>query len=460
MEHFKNNYNIKLNYGKSINALLTKKKLGQFDDKYNANIIFNPYSPEKVQIQIFYNPGSFLYEKLEFLDKKNIDLISGISIYDTREQSPHVSLDLSECKFLNLKDDDCIWENGFRFVIVDIDSIKIKEVYKSADENYAIFTLHENAISPIDLQYEYVAFDYYNPEKFEAKNIQDFLSFGHFRFRLEFDFYLTYFYKDKINIKSVPRLKIRSQSYQNDDISHEEIINYTNILCLLLSLYYNREIAFFHAKIFQPENVLTFIKHINIPTDISIPKPFNEKYNSFYDFVYDCDYSKIESEFLTLSNIVSKLILSSRLDGVSEFMILYNILEIIRNFYLSKKIIMPVKENISFKTNRKIANKIIRSKLSEISEIIHDDEKDNFILTIDNKVEFIKRKSMSNQFKSLFVNLKIDLKNNYGINFKEIIKMRDKIYHGSIDISELANISDTNEILRRLIKNLTISIIK
>lgn len=136
-------------------------------------------------------------------------------------------------------------------------------------------------------------------------------------------------------------------------------------------------------------------------------------------------------------------------------MILYNILEQIRvQYILEKKIelekagdppkLNKVTQEYEFKESRTQVDKNIRAALEKVSEIIIDDQKEDFKTEISHKVKNIKLMSMANQFISLFnyTNINPSICN---LDFDEIRLMRNKIFHGNpiedLEIEYLEKIS-------------------
>ena len=142
-------------------------------------------------------------------------------------------------------------------------------------------------------------------------------------------------------------------------------------------------------------------------------------------------------EFAT--KIVDRYNFALKTEGESRFMILYNVLEQIRNEYIlngkidhekvagkSKKVI----EEYKFKTSKTKTDKIIKDKLYELIEIIDDEHKQLFEAEISQKLKPIKVFSMINQFKSLFDHINISPEE-FGLDFLKIKAMRDIIFHGN-----------------------------
>jgi hypothetical protein len=420
MGSYKNNYRFKLDYHEKLISINADSTYRSFQENYNGNIIYNLYKSEFVQIQIFYKAGDYLFDKMEYLQENDINIIDGISIYEPQYAHPSTNINLKESTLISLKDDGGYWENGFQYIIIEIDRIKIQDKYTSGNDNYAVVTLHENALAPIHSEYKYEMFEYDYPNKFEAINNREFINFGDIMFRLEFDFRPTYFYKGKFKIKFIPKIKIRKPNYSSIELSQNAIIKHIDAICILLSFYYNRQIDYFHCIINEPNNILTFVKYLDFSSDFTKPIDFTDDNNTLDSLINEADFEKVCNHFELITNIVFKLIFSSRLDTISEFMILYNIIEIIRNHYLTLKQISKVKENYTFNHKRSQVNETIRLKLSEIAEMINENQKESFIKSIDNQIVSLKRMNQRDQFNSLFEHLKIATISKYKLDFNEI----------------------------------------
>jgi len=137
-------------------------------------------------------------------------------------------------------------------------------------------------------------------------------------------------------------------------------------------------------------------------------------------------------------------------------MILYNILEQIRNEYiLSGKIeidkdgkipnIKKVFEKYSFSETEGKTDKFIKDALSTITSIVSDEHKELFTSEIQYKINPVKLISMTNQFKSLFEFIKIEPET-FSLDFVKLKSLRDAIFHGH-------PISENKPLLERVNEN-------
>ena len=329
MTEVKLHYPIVFDFGES-NKLIVKTD-DIFKEHFNSNIIFNYYRPGRVKIQIFYKQN-YLFDNLKILLNNNIDLLSGISVAKNKFGQPGSNIDFTDSKLLDFNDGGGHWENGFKFVILEIDKISVVENFKIGIDG-GEFYLCENAMLPLGMNYKVEAFHFDKPNKFEAKNEFDgFYNFGEIKFKLEFQFEETMYTKFKTTFRRIPILTVDD----NEKLDSNSIIQYANILCILLSFYYDRNINFFRAQIRQPEDTITFIRQISYQINDDMDFPLLKKYKSFVEFISICNYKSTSANYEFLEVLISKFIISKNFDIESEFMILYGLLEKIRNYFLNK----------------------------------------------------------------------------------------------------------------------------
>jgi len=152
--------------------------------------------------------------------------------------------------------------------------------------------------------------------------------------------------------------------------------------------------------------------------------------------------------------LIDRFNFSFQIYGEAKFMILYNVLEQLRNHYILKSFIETekaahppklksvVEEYRFVAKSKKEINDYIKSLVQKIVEIVHDDDKEMFNEEIMNKVNLIKLSSMKNQFKSLFRHLSID-PSAYDLDFEKLLSLRNSIFHGR-------PIKENNEYLKEI----------
>jgi hypothetical protein len=154
-----------------------------------------------------------------------------------------------------------------------------------------------------------------------------------------------------------------------------------------------------------------------------------------------------------LMRIIDRYNYALKTDGESKFMVLYSILEQVRNEYiLSGKIekdkagitpnLKKVKEEFSFKIRSKDVDSAIKEILSKIADIVSDEQREQFLQELPSKIGSIKLLTMTNQFKSLFEYLNISPEA-FGLDFRKLLALRNSIFHGRpvSDVQYLAEIN-------------------
>jgi len=141
-----------------------------------------------------------------------------------------------------------------------------------------------------------------------------------------------------------------------------------------------------------------------------------------------------------VSKLVERFNYALKVGNETKFMILYNILEQLRNHYILTGQIErdkagnppnpnKVRDEYKFVHGVDKTNNFIKKILKQITEIVAPEDKATFESEIPNKVPDIKLMSMSNQFDSYFKFANVDPKK-YDLDFEELKGLRNKIFHG------------------------------
>jgi hypothetical protein len=248
-----------------------------------------------------------------------------------------------------------------------------------------------------------------------------------------------------------------------NNLSETEIINRGDLVCTLMSFYWQKTIDFFiaHVRVNNNANYRTKIryKYSNHYVDDSYEFSLKTRYATVYEFVDSLDYTKVTEYKALLEEITPRIIKSKIVDEISEFMLLYNVIEKIRTHCIEYPIgdsRLEIKEEFSFtQTGRSLYNSI-NSKLKEIVEIISPDDRDEFLAKTSGKVNFIKKTGLKDQFDSLTKYLGID-EQTYDLDFTKLIQIRNNIYHGK-QPDEV--IKPYNDKMRLLIDDLVLKLLQ
>ncbi|PTS90285.1 hypothetical protein DBR27_21815, partial [Flavobacterium sp. HMWF030] len=153
-----------------------------------------------------------------------------------------------------------------------------------------------------------------------------------------------------------------------------------------------------------------------------------------------------------------RLLRIKHLDDISAFMVLYNIVEKFRNYFLNEPLdgsAFTVKEEYVFTGSEGSINRFIKKKIKEIGEIVADADKQEFDSKAFEKVSFIKKTGLIDQFEGFIKYLNLD-PDDYDVEFGQLIKARNLIYHGNPPDRDL---SLCNKELKALVYDITLAII-
>ncbi len=402
---------------------------------YDSRLIYNQRNPEHLILTIFYKQSDFLFEKFELLKKNGINILSLIKpkINTHHWEHPDI-LDFTHSAIIEIQESS-YWEHNKKPVVITIDNTDI--LLNGGYSGDARFKLTENVFQHLD---EYIIYGDLGGHRWENKFIEKDGNretiFGPINFILSFEHsYEQKYSKQNINILRDAYLTITDSTKKLTD---KELVQIGESLCLLMSFYWSKPIDYFIAiiRVNDIENYRTreILKYSNHFIDNSQAFLFKEKFETLYDFVGSVDYGKFITNSDILSEIIPRIFKTKNIDEISAFMVLYNIIEKIRNYYLTTTFSgkqFVIKEEFDFKIGKKKTNEYIKNKIKEIKEIVADSEVEEFENKASDKVTFIRKTGLKDQFDSLLTYLELEPKS-YDIDFVNLIKIRNNIYHGKL----------------------------
>lgn len=117
-------------------------------------------------------------------------------------------------------------------------------------------------------------------------------------------------------------------------------------------------------------------------------------YPTLYEFAQSVNFEKYQIYKVLVRQAVPRLIRIKNLDDISVFMILYNIIEKFRNYFLENPFgdtLFIIKEEFEFTKGVKRTNEFIKNKIKEIGEIVKEPDQAEFDSKANLKVSFIKK---------------------------------------------------------------------
>jgi hypothetical protein len=435
-EYFRNDFKIQLAF-EPHRALLEPRfshRPIDYDAVYDASLTFNQIKPEYIKFAIYYDNSDYIFEKLELLKENGVDIPSLIQPAPTEHQWHFPSILNFEGTNLISLDESHYWQHDKKPVILTLDNVSIAD--SGGFFYHGRFNLIENAIKHIA---KYITYNYTyridERERFVEHNANRIIHFGPVEFTLMFEHYYQSFVSREITIARDPYLVITDPS---ETLTAEQLTELGNNLCLLMSLFWQKAIDFFHAKVkinslpnYRTKELIKYSDHQADKSDNSI---LEEKFEDFYNFIERVDYNQFCSHTAIIADVTTRIIKSKNIDSISRFMVYYNIIEKIRNYCMDNPIrgnSLSIKEEYDFTTGNKKTIETIKNAIKSISSIVQESDRESFLANASNKVTFIKKTGLIDQFESLITYLNLNPQD-YTIDFRSLIKIRNDIYHGKM----------------------------
>ena len=434
-DYFQNDITVGLDLEthRTILSKMFGKRISNSD--YDTRLIHNQRNPECLQLMIYYKQSDYLFEKFELLKGKGICVLSIIKQKNTKHvwEFPDI-FDFSQSTLISIQASPQ-WEHNKKAVVLIIDNVDIL-----VNERYVgdgRFKLTTNIFQHLDKYIRYGGIGMHSDnDKFIEENHNKETYFGPIKFILSFAHCFEQNYSTQnINILRDAYITLTDES---ESLTDNQIIELGKSLCLLMSFYWEKPIDFFIAKIrindvdnYRTRERLKFSEHnLDNSQDFLLLTSFK----TFYDFIESIDYEKYDTNSRILHELIPRILKARKVDDISAFMILYNIIEKIRNYFLSHpfgKKQFTIKEEFDFKLSKRRTSEFIKNKIKEIKEIVVESDLAEFDIKATDKVNFIKKTGLIDQFNNLLTYLELDVKS-YKINFLNLIKIRNEIYHGKI----------------------------
>ncbi len=426
---------------------------------FESEFYYDYSKPDILELFIYYKQVFFLKDLFDLLVSNGKRLFDYLKVAEPEfNYGQHELYDFSESILLNILDSPSLWKLGRRPVI-----IQFKKLIRYTESKYArksTFYLSTNSIDAF-------ARGYFLPSsdglQFKNEKLDFPIKWGVHHFNYGFQHEILEFNVHNINLLRLPYITLPYQY----NYSPEEMIELVDKLCTIISLFCHKEVSLFYAHIdyeIKKENrtYRTILYHDDSKEYID-----ENEYNIWFDdyfllenLVDAVDQKKLDVCYPLMKEIVRRIIKSLRVDEISEFMLLYNVIEKIRNHFIKISESMGEKtfidEQFNFTVNEEEALAIINNKLNEISEIIEESDKQAFQRKIVGTADHLKLKVMKDQWYKFFDYIKIET-SLYGVDLKKLIKTRSRIFHGSA--KGTSGIVEYNAAMRKIIKDLIIKLI-
>lgn len=440
---------LKINIDELDNFFPSQKNCSK---NYQTELIIDNKNNNEIQLKIFFDEKEYLGEKIMRWNHNNdLNLIEYFQAIEVIEPKDLLEIDFLNYRCKGIENSTSFYKDGLKYFTLKLTGIK--KIFSNSEKSESTIYLNKQSFGLIELNYQYNHHFPWSNEEYNWKptnKIKEYIKFGDISFKPEHNFInSTKNHLEKISIKKEPKLSIE---YNN--LNESEIKKHIELICTVYSFYSLENIDFSLSRIYTKDKLYIEIRDVTN----SVSKDYHGIFRwDFFQNPLNLFINVDTTQLLENSNfykkIVERYIYSLNTSGESKFMILYSILEQIRNKYiLDKKIetekagdipnLKKVTEEYNFKLSKKQTDKFIKKTLENITEIVSEEDKELFKNEIKYKLTSIKVVSMINQFQSLFDYIKIEPKE-HDLDFLELKSLRDSIFHGR-PISE--NLEKLNQI--------------
>lgn len=388
-------------------------------------------------LKIYYDSNEYLADiVLWWFSQKDENILSKIEILKIHSPENLISIELKDYGIKRIQSSSYCDEN-LSFFLITLNGIK--KVFKNNEKRSSEFYLNTQANQLVELNYQYYQnFSWLDkPYKWEPIHKRnDFLKFHNINYKLEYNFYHSNEKGPIVKITKEPRISIKYEGHSESDLK-----KHAEILCSLYSFYTQNTIAFYYSRIYLKDKVIIEFKKVENALSKNTHGMFIwDFYQNPENLICNVNTQKLFENYEFTKKIVERFIYSLKTTGETKFMVLYNIIEQIRNKYILNKEIeiekageipnlKKVVEEFEFKTSKTQTATKIKEILDQITELVVDDQKEAFRNDIKYKITPIKVISLINQFNSLFDYLDLNPKE-YNLDFIKIKSLRDSIFHG------------------------------
>lgn len=324
---------------------------------YNSKLVYNQREAEKLKLFIYYKPSDYLFEKLDFLRKSEVNILELISGTVSGHAWVHPEFyDFSNSSLIEIRETHH-FEHEKKQLVLIIDNLYLFENGWYARD--ARFKLNENVFPHLDNYVQYGQLgNYAQGDKFIQNTVNRETKFGPVEFVLSFnhDYKYSGTVRDILITRDV-HLNLRDSTEKLTDV---ELLAFGEDLCLLMSLYWEKNIDFFNAilRVNDKEHYHNreVFRLCSENFDPSTEYDLRDQFPTFYDFTHSLSFEKFQICKQLLREVVPRLIKVRHLDDISAFMILYNIVEQFRNHFMLNALAdqtFAIKEEFEFSLSKK-----------------------------------------------------------------------------------------------------------
>ncbi|MBK8482794.1 MAG: hypothetical protein IPL31_00165 [Saprospiraceae bacterium] len=404
---------------------------------------------DEIELKVFFDDQTYFGEKImdwsSKIDWKKFGSFLKIELTKNHTNERIQKVDLSEAKLLGYTNNSNYYENGEKYIIVKIDTVKFYWNPVEHKNLTAEFYLEDKGFRVVESFYSYLSPKtlFKNDGKFDIGRMRGSTKFYKLEkssFRPEYNFVSKDDPKERVaTVTKVP--KIQFKYYKG--ITEKEAILYGDMILMIASFYHHVKIDYIFRRIHLPENTIT-IKNIvqkNIYNTRGNLWGF-ENHWDFNTFLQSSWQKATLKNFSLLSKAITLFNQSHLVDSYSMFLVHYNIIEICNK---------QKQDNVKFTVilNKKQAKVKQDEALAKLLETIDKNEHEDFKKRWHNVQTLLQNKPIKNQLVSFLESQNLN-PNVFPIKIDDLKKLRDNITHGSINKVNAEQLRQANILLYRI----------
>lgn len=435
-----------------INSILPKIGEKSIDIILESELYISTTGKEKPTIRIYYEAHLRLDDYIDMLYKEGFNILNYLS---TDIESQDNIYDFSNSSVLDFRKNNGRWEQGRAYMEIILNQLSTRTRNRSS-HNHGEINYSVNSSYIVDDIYRYEAFNFQNKKKFEAisKTSPSHIQFGEFKIEILPEFELLGKSHNKFEVTRTAKIEI-NKLYVDEYNDIEEIRRISQLLNNLINLYFSTSFDQVYSRYHLNSGTTVDIVNDGKLSNLVIEKDkFIKGHDNVLEFIGSIDAYRLSGHETFLIQIVKQYVFSTQLNLEAEFMILYNVVEQFRNYYVKR--FEPHRftidaENYKTTGSKKSANTFIKERIKCIVSVIHEDDRGEFLENASNKVSFMKKKQMNNQISMFLDDIGVQYSNEI---LSGLLKLRNKVYHGSIAIGSNEEVLESIEELKKIIRQI------
>jgi hypothetical protein len=404
---------------------------------------------DEIELKIFFEDQTYFGEKLmnwsSKIDWRKFGSFLKVEVTKNHTNERLQKVDLSDAKLLGSTNGSNYYENGKKYIIVRIDTVKFYWNPVEHESHTAEFYLDDKGFRVVEPFYSFLSPKSFlkNDGNFEIGRMKDSIKFyklGKSSFRPEYHFVSKDDRKERVAIVTKePKIQFKYKK----GITEKEAVLYGDVVLMLASFYHHIKIDYILCRIHLPDNTIT-IKNTE-------QKNFFDTSGNLWGLEIHWDFNKFlqaswQKETVKNFALLSKAIMlfnqSHLVDSYSTFLIRYNIIEICDK---------QKQDNAKFtlaldkQQTKEKQDEALEKLLETIDKKEHEDYKKRW----HNVQTLLQNKPMKNQLVSFLESQNLDPKT-FPVKIDDLKKLRDNITHGSIDKVNAEQLRQANILLYRI----------